>query len=198
MSTSMRQASGTLFTASPPEMRPRFTDGRANSGVDALVKGSDSMRRYSSSARNTALSPSHGVDPWAARPSTSISSMSTPFACTPTCISVGSPQITMSARRPSATSISDALRPGLARSSSGTITNSTVAPSGGRSCRSHTASIIAPSAPFMSYAPRPNNRSPSMRGRNWSGRPGTTSRCPWKMIFTGPFPARAMSTSRSS
>ena len=130
-------------------MRPRFTDGRANNGVEARVNGSDSSRRYTSSARTMALSPSH-VDPCAARPSTTTSRIITPLACTPTCMSVGSPQITKSARSPWSTSISVALGPGWARSSSGTMTSSTCTPGGGVSARLAVAIIMAPRAAFMS------------------------------------------------
>ena len=43
-----------------------------------------------------ALSPSHGVEPWAALPLTSIRSASTPLAATPISMSVGSPVIAKS------------------------------------------------------------------------------------------------------
>src|SRR6478735_149226 len=65
MSTSMTHSSGTLFGASPPLIRPRLTDGRSKSSEDSKVKGIDSIRRKTSIAFKTALSPSHGVDPWA-------------------------------------------------------------------------------------------------------------------------------------
>ena len=96
MSTSITQQSGTLFSASPPTMRPRLIDGRSNSSEDSRANGSDSIARKVSSAFSTALSPSHGVEPCAALPATSIRSASTPFACTPMCMSVGSPVIAKS------------------------------------------------------------------------------------------------------
>ena len=60
------------------------------------------MRRKTSSAFSTALSPSHGVEPCAARPWTSRRIASTPLAWTPMCRSVGSPVIAKSPRRPRA------------------------------------------------------------------------------------------------
>ena len=68
MSTSMAHSSGTLLGASPPTIRPRFTDGRSNSSDDSSVNGIDSIRRNTSIAFRTALSPSHGVDPCAEVP----------------------------------------------------------------------------------------------------------------------------------
>ena len=96
MSTSMAHSSGTLFGASPPTIRPRFTDGRSNSSEDSRVNGIDSIRRKTSIAFKTALSPSHGVEPCADVPKTRIRSASTPLAWTPTCRSVGSPVIAKS------------------------------------------------------------------------------------------------------
>ena len=91
MSRSIAHASGTLFTASPPRIRPRLIDGRSNRSEDSRVNGSDSMLRNTSTALTTALSPSQGVDPWAERPATCSRSASTPLAWTPMCRLVGSP-----------------------------------------------------------------------------------------------------------
>ena len=96
MSTSMTHSSGTLFGASPPMIRPRLTDGRSKSSEDSRVKGMDSIRRKTSIAFRTALSPSHGVEPCAEVPKTMIRSASTPLAWTPTCRLVGSPVIAKS------------------------------------------------------------------------------------------------------
>ena len=96
MSTSMAHSSGTLLGASPPMIRPRFTDGRSNSSEDSRVNGMDSIRLKTSIAFKTALSPSHGVEPCADVPKTRIRSASTPLACTPTCRLVGSPVIAKS------------------------------------------------------------------------------------------------------
>ena len=85
MSTSMAHSSGTLFGASPPMIRPRLTDGRSKSSEDSRVNGIDSIRRKTSIAFRTALSPSHGVEPCAEVPKTMIRSASTPLAWTPTC-----------------------------------------------------------------------------------------------------------------
>ena len=49
-------------------MRATPTDGRSNISDESRVKGIDSMARKVSTALSTALSPSHGVDPWAERP----------------------------------------------------------------------------------------------------------------------------------
>ena len=68
----MTQASGTLFGASPPTIRPRLIDGRSNSSDDSRENGIDSIRRKTSTAFTIALSPSHGVEPCAARPWTRI------------------------------------------------------------------------------------------------------------------------------
>src|SRR3954464_12116797 len=51
-------------------IRPRLIDGRSNNSEDWRETGSDSIRRKTSIAFRTALSPSHGVEPWAARPCT--------------------------------------------------------------------------------------------------------------------------------
>ena len=64
------------------------------------------MRRKTSRALRIALSPSHGVEPWALVPWTSTRTASTPLAWTPMWRSVGSPVRAKSARRPSATSAS--------------------------------------------------------------------------------------------
>ena len=68
MSTTMVQRSGTLLSASPPWMRPRLIEGRSNSSDDSRENGRDSIRRNTSIAFRTALSPSQGVEPCAARP----------------------------------------------------------------------------------------------------------------------------------
>ena len=138
-----------MFTASPPWMRPRLIDGRSNRGADSPANGRVSMRRKRSIARRTAFSPSHGVEPWAAVPGTSTRRSSTPFACTPTRMSVGSPHTTKSALSPSRTSIWVQFSPGSARSSSGTTISSTCAPAS-EPRRSVVASIIAARAAFMS------------------------------------------------
>ena len=66
MSTSIVQRSGTLLKASPPTMRARLIDGRSKRSEDSRLNGSVSMRRNASCALRIALSPSHGVEPWAA------------------------------------------------------------------------------------------------------------------------------------
>ena len=71
MSTSIRQRSGTLLKASPPSIRARLIDGRSNRSEDSRLNGSVSIRRKTSCALRIALSPSHGVEPCAARPLTS-------------------------------------------------------------------------------------------------------------------------------
>ncbi len=96
MSTSIAQWSGTRLIASPPRIRPRLIDGRSNISDDSRVKGSVSMPRKTSTAFSTALSPSHGVEPCAERPLTSIRIASTPFAWIPMCRLVGSPVIAKS------------------------------------------------------------------------------------------------------
>ena len=70
MSTSMVQVSGTLLKASPPSMRARLIDGRSKRSEDSRLKGSVSIRRNASWALRIALSPSHGVEPCAAVPTT--------------------------------------------------------------------------------------------------------------------------------
>ena len=91
MSTSIVQRSGTLLKASPPMMRARLIDGRSKRSEDSRLKGSVSMRRKASCALRIALSPSHGVEPWAAVPEICRRTASTPLAWTPMCRSVGSP-----------------------------------------------------------------------------------------------------------
>ena len=110
MSTTIWQRSGTLLSASPPWMRPRLTDGRSNSSEDSRENGRDSIRRKTSIAFRTALSPSHGVEPWAERPWTCRRKASTPLAWTPTCRSVGSPVIAKSPREPAADDVVDRAR----------------------------------------------------------------------------------------
>ena len=51
-------------------MRARLIDGRSKRSEDSRLKGSVSMRRKASWALRIALSPSHGVEPWAAVPET--------------------------------------------------------------------------------------------------------------------------------
>src|ERR671916_9432 len=92
MSTTMVQRSGTLLSAPPPWMRPRLTDGRSKNSEDSRENGRDSIRRNTSIAFRTALSPSHGVDPCAERPWMCSRNASTPLACTPTCRSLGVPR----------------------------------------------------------------------------------------------------------
>ena len=148
MSTTIVQRSGTLLSASPPWMRPRLTDGRSNISEDSRENGSDSIRRNTSIAFSTALSPSHGVEPCAERPWMFRRNASTPFAWTPTCRSVGSPVIAKSAGKPPRT-ISSIERVSMSSdSSSGTQTKRTRTAS--CSARSRIAHIIAASAPFMS------------------------------------------------
>jgi hypothetical protein len=96
-STSTTHVSGTLLSASPPMIRPRLMEGRSNSSDDSRVNGSVSILRKTSIALSTALSPSHGVDPWAERPVTCSRMASTPLASTPMCRSVGSPVMAKSA-----------------------------------------------------------------------------------------------------
>ena len=93
---SIEQASGTLFGASPPTIRPRLIEGLSNISDDSRENGIDSIRRKTSTAFTIALSPSHGVDPWAARPRTRMRAASTPLAWMPMCRSVGSPVIAKS------------------------------------------------------------------------------------------------------
>src|SRR5436190_1040212 len=57
MSTSMTHRSGTLLSASPPQIRPRLIEGRSKSSELCLANGSDSILRKTSCAFNTALSP---------------------------------------------------------------------------------------------------------------------------------------------
>ena len=148
MSTTIVQRSGTLLSASPPWIRPRFTDGRSNSSEDSREKGNDSIRRNTSIAFKTALSPSHGVEPWAARPNTCRRKASTPLAWTPTCRSVGSPVIAKSPPKPPRTTSSVERLSMSSDSSSGTQRKRTRTAS--CSDRSRTAHIIAASPPFMS------------------------------------------------
>ena len=77
---SITQRSGTLFMASPPTIRPRLIEGRSNRSEDSRAKGRDSIRRKTSTAFSTALSPTQGVEPWAAVPVTSTRMASTPLA----------------------------------------------------------------------------------------------------------------------
>ena len=106
------------------------------------------MLRKTSCAFSTALSPSHGVAPWAATPLTSSRSASTPFASTPMCRSVGSPVIAKSPRKPLST------RRSLPRSASSSDSSSPTMPSRTRtrswSRIAAVVSSIAASAPFMS------------------------------------------------
>ena len=62
---------GTLLKASPPSIRARLIDGRSKRSDDSRLNGSVSIRRKTSCALRIALSPSHGVEPCAARPLTS-------------------------------------------------------------------------------------------------------------------------------
>src|SRR5215217_3941912 len=103
MSTSIAHRSGTLLSASPPRIRPRLIEGRSNSSDLCRANGSDSMLRKTSCALSTALSPSHGVAPWAATPATSSRRARTPFASTPIWRSVGSPVIAKSPMNPLST-----------------------------------------------------------------------------------------------
>ena len=148
MSTSMTQVSGTLFRASPPMIRPRLIEGRSNRAELWRANGSDSMPRNTSTAFTTALSPSHGVAPCAARPWTSRRIARTPFAWTPTWRLVGSPVIAKSPRNPPST------RASLPRFFSSSDSSSETIPSRSRtrSCsrRSWSTSSITARAPFMS------------------------------------------------
>ena len=58
------------------------------------------MRRNTSIAFSTALSPTQGVEPWAALPVTSMRMASTPLAWMPMCMLVGSPVMAKSPRSP--------------------------------------------------------------------------------------------------
>ena len=87
-----------MFIASPPTMRPRLIDGRSNRSEDSRANGRLSIWRKMSIAFSTALSPTHGVEPCAAVPVTSIRIASTPFAWMPMWRSVGSPVIAKSPR----------------------------------------------------------------------------------------------------
>ena len=57
-----------MLSASPPTIRPRLIEGRSNRSEDSRANGSDSIWRKTSIAFSTALSPSQGVEPWAAVP----------------------------------------------------------------------------------------------------------------------------------
>ena len=120
MSTSIQHVSGTLLNASPPAIRARLIDGRSNRSDDSALNARVSIRRKASCALRIALSPSHGVDPWAAVPTRWRRTASTPFASTPICRSVGSPVIAKSARRPRLTRTSVDRLSTSADSSSGT------------------------------------------------------------------------------
>ena len=106
------------------------------------------MLRNTPSAFNTALSPSHGVAPWAATPLTSSRIASTPLAWTPIWRSVGSPVIAKSPMKPPSTSASVARSAASSDSSSETMPSRTRTSSCSRS--SWTTSSITASAPFMS------------------------------------------------
>ena len=112
------------------------------------MKGIDSIRRKTSIAFRTALSPSHGVEPWAEVPNTRMRMASTPLASTPTCRSVGSPVIAKSPTWPALTSASEVRESISSDSSSGTQTKRTRTWSW--SARSRSAHIIAARPPFMS------------------------------------------------
>ena len=96
MSTSIAQKSGTRLIRSPPSIRPRLIDGLSKSSEASRANGIAWICRKTSTAFSTALSPSHGVDPWAEVPLTSILTASTPFDCTPILRFVGSPVIAKS------------------------------------------------------------------------------------------------------
>ena len=85
-----------MLSASPPEIRPRLIEGRSNRSDDSRANGSVSIWRNTSIAFSTALSPTHGVEPCAALPVTSMRMASTPLAWMPMCMSVGSPVIAKS------------------------------------------------------------------------------------------------------
>ena len=129
-------------------MRAMLIEGRSNMSDDSRLNGRVSMRRNASCALRIALSPSHGVEPWAAVPGTSTRAASTPFACTPMWRSVGSPVSAKSARRPSATRASVERLSTSSDSSSGTQRN--VTRTWSCSAASRTAHMIDASAPFMS------------------------------------------------
>ena len=130
-------------------IRERLIDGRSNRSEDSRLNGSVSMRRKTSCDLRIALSPSHGVEPCAARPRTSTRIASTPFAWTPMCRSVGSPVIAKSACSvPSPTSESVERSSTSSDSSSGTQTKRTR--TAFWAVASWTAHIITASAPFMS------------------------------------------------
>src|SRR3989442_932943 len=63
---SMRQRSGTLFTASPPWMRPRLIEGLAESGVDSSANGRRSIARKG--APGGVAPPAPGAPPRRPRP----------------------------------------------------------------------------------------------------------------------------------
>ncbi len=148
MSRTIVHWSGTLLSASPPWMRPRLIEGRSNSSEDSRENGRDSIRRNTSIAFSTALSPSHGVEPCAARPCTISRQASTPLAWMPTCRFVGSPVIAKSPTRPRRTRSSLVRRSMSSDSSSGTHTKRTRTSCWSATSRS--AHIIEASAPFMS------------------------------------------------
>ena len=148
MSTSITHRSGTLFSASPPQIRPRLIEGRSNSSELCRANGSDSILRKTSIALSTALSPSQGVAPCAAVPPTSSRSASTPLASIPMCRSVGSPVIAKSPMKPLSTRWSQPRSASSSDSSSPTIPSRTRTPSWSRIAAATTS--IAASAPFMS------------------------------------------------
>ncbi len=122
-----------------------------------------------------ASTPRWGREPCAACPVTSISSHTNPLWATASSISVGSVTIAASALRDSSASRT----PMLACSSSATAATTTSPASPSAAASRHATSAAATPA-FMSYAPRPCRRSPSMRGECGSSIPSTptVSMCP--------------------
>ena len=205
MSTSIAHRSGTLLSASPPRIRPRLIEGRSNSSELCRANGSDSMLRKTSCALSTALSPSHGVAPWAATPPTSSRSASTPFASTPICRSVGSPVIAKSPMKPLST------RWSLPRSLSSSDSSSPTMPEphpdpvlvphrgGGQQHRRQRPLHVVGAAPVEPVALDPRVELPGRaRGRRRGARAGRPSARPRARPRPSAPAARALSASVAS
>ena len=202
MSTSMTQVSGTLFSASPPQIRPRLIEGRSKRAELCRAKGSDSMALNTSTALTTALSPSHGVAPCAERPRTLRRTASTPLACTPTWRLVGSPVIAKSPMKPCPTRASEPRFSSSSDSSSETIPRRTrTASCSRRSCSSeqhhrqralHVVGAAAVEAVPLDRGlncSRPPGRRRGGRAGPGSARPRAPPR-PWSRAARGSWSAR--------
>ena len=163
--------------------------GRSSSQL-CRANGSDSMLRKTSIALRTALSPSHGVDPWAAVPLTVRRSASTPLACDAD-VQVGrlagDREVAAVAALDQDVGAADRPPPRTPRRRRR------------RSRTSHPVLIaqIAQRAhhrrerrPSCRRRRGRSGRSPSTRGSNCPGLPGTTSMCPWSTSVGGVRPGR--------